>query len=1607
LESEPADKIIERFSSPVLVTQLQDDADQEQLRIQLVESKKRKLVELHKDEKKWDTDYTLHLPLQAIHDVLFVEPKACDNYMNSVKLRLLNPPDVFSWEVDYEAFQREIDRMYNWEVTEKRFRCRSCKELGEDETQCQACLSTMLSPESPGAACTSSGCNDKTCYWHPERDIFKGNCTSTWINPLIRPSFLNGRKRLVRWKVHCRTFNEPHTHLLQYVGHCWVWVLTFHNGQPMNVFKNGIRFLKSEGNGKRDSAHNEEKELQLNSSNQLVQNRCQLSTSFTYRIGIQLWPAHIYWPNARTILSKYVQDEKDSLLRYQDGLNRFDQLYGLQALLACFPAPIVREELRNPCADSKDNRFLAALQTTYLKDGSNKYLDPTCFMLSCLTMCEKYNDYDLKYVEWDKRHHCQDSEKQEGVDLWGKHPEATLWRCSDMYSTKTYEEDQSLMSGTNKLPKKVWIKNIYVTPTRIDYRISCDEACRLFVKNVVNKDYCAKVHFQTDLLAGKGFRKANFWVDDSGFAATAKVLMGTRSNGIGIPMLGGFSFHHMCYSDKQVKMSTYWAYAQGSHPEGMIAYRPKLTTADDVMNACCQSVYGNEVNRQWEKVTRVGERMAISGQSFSAGFIRSKIIEMDNVFFLKNESASIGCGLVLDSYMEDNPVAENDDNGMIWGNFNGLEGLWAVVPKELLTEMISRDQRSIQEIYDDRGSFERVSKIVMVLPEPVKKLMFVDKDESRLEVKSYLNATCCKTNRWLVGCLHEYGANMWELNKCAKVFDKWLKKIVDRNEEATFSFLEENRDLIQLSKFQQYSKDETNRERFYDTLINSMSRKVNSVCSSYLGIKRRLEIILTYPNVCIRGVPDFTGVLGPGEVFLKTRVLDYSLVKNHSKFDWTCPICENINQIDVRCRACVKKGMRFKQHNCQGCSWLKQTCQADSCGAKRLCFGGDYMVFEGDVGLLRNRSLNPSTYYRAKAVYNKHLDKLFQNCEVLLFCGKKDGNFLSNLYEGNIKGEDLLVITDEGLLPARNRNYPKQRVQEEAASKKLVDLDIEMSSTDFFIYMQQVTHRLSILSDYYEAWTNKNDGIVNEQCLELARLCSLATDFATDNQILNLHLEHNALTKIKFPDYLGYPSSLSTVYKDSIKTKLSGEIQIPDILKKKRSGVYKNGIWIERNGLGNPKKVRRWYSLNFGERKEYKKDLNVQKGKRYCGLYCEPCEQVMKNIKLYHAHLQSKYHKHKVRTKTLERYGIKSEQIAEKEPEKLPALKPSKPERQQPQRKEIIQRQEVPLPKSERAQRQERAVQPEPIPVDCSSESDVSEDWTATLGFQYLENREWVYCDDDFLNAKLNNIWHIFLNRKKRLKTCRWENKVFDLEKKRRYGRSRPRPLRWGTVEILDRSPTAHYVDFLYEVEKNEILLREKVDKFCGFISEPQQPPHTGSIQRPQHVNAPRLRRDHRQQNREPSGMNPFINNSPSYGPSYRPRAQESFSAQNDVSPRRQPNLYHNHRVSGRFHQRSSPPQQQYNPSSSHNSPRRFQDPDYPSYQQPPNHEPVPNYYSQTVYSYREIDRRSPENYHQLDLERMQQHHRQPVQYRENSQRFHDDFKENYQSHPDRWRNSP
>jgi len=1395
---EPCQKIVERWSSPVWVTSVFDGNNNDQIRISLVESKKRKL-EVSNHQKKYDTDWTLHLPVKAIHDIQCIEPGTEKNHAQAIKIRLDYPPDVLRWTVKYDWVHKQAERIYNWKPPDIRFRCNECKELNDDSEQCQGCLSWMgLYRESPGAICPKVACTDKSCILHPMRDLFKGNESCTWINPLSRASFLKGKKTLVNWKLHCRTFDEPPTHLLQNIGECWVWVLNFHDGQPVEKFKTMMKSKKVSFNPRTTvSEWFEERVLPLNSSNMLVQRKYKHVVAITYSIGIRLWPADTHWPHARTMLNKYLLDGSKSLLRYQDGINRFNQVYGLQSLMACFPAPIIREELLDPnteyCWDpghSQKNRFSTDLEFTKGEEGGKGVIEPDYYMHACRSMRNRFDDNTKKYDEWRKRHWCHNSEKEVRArqrkcaitnKLLGNHPESVLQRCRDAYNMYNYKSDMNKTSSKENLrEKKVWVKDIYVSPTRIDFKVKADENCRLFREELASKDYCARVHLQADFLPGKSHRRPHFWAEGAGFNVAAKIFMDNSPGGCGIPMFGGFCFHHLCYSDKQVKASTYWAYAQlGKHVKmaDSIACKPKPETALDVMSSL--SI--------WRQIKTVGKKMARAALYFSGGCGVGQLIEDSRVAFVNDRMAkdgkalTDGCGLILESYVKNNieRYRSRKNIAMIQAKYKGCKGMWVVVNKEVFKEVISEDRRR-GEKEDKSPSCVEVNDLIMILPRSMKKFQTRINIAPELEIKCTLGAKCCKTNRELIGCLEAHGVTFEVIRKYAVQMQKLLNRILQNDTKAALIFLEECRDYARLNQLKNNNFwGEKGRREFWDNL--KLTTDPKSIPANYADLKKRFKIMLRYPSVRMRAVADWTGTLGPGEIFLKTEVLEFSPLENHTNFRWTC----------TRCLGSVAASE-------------KKVCP--TCKAGRRCSAKDHQVYEGDVGLLKNPCLHPTSYIRAKAVYSRKLDRLFPNAEVFLFCGREGAEFclVNKLSGGDLDGDDFLVITQEDLLPMEKFDKCPELVYDEEEPEKVKDIPTNMDCVNFFVDYPNAD-KVAVISNYHEAWSNMKGGILNEQCLKLAKLHSIAIDFAKNGRKVDLNKDHTSLTQIKFPSYMPYPPDMSAHYKDSLKGKLYDSINIPEILKKN------NYVWWRKN-----------FCIN-------RHNKYLRNRACYFWFFCDLCEISFNNHpddSCYQRHIKENRHRQREILKARGMYELQKHDMRRNFPVNpssknfvsLPQHKPNPHER--PQGRKQPDR-GPPIGKNLQIRSINRAIKPEPEQTDQLKTEEL-----ATLSFQYLEDTSWVYCSKMELVLRLNGAW---LNLKDKVEkedvVLIYKKWVYNLSKKRRFGAHKPKPIRWGESDVLEASPTAEYVEDLYRTEKNPDLLREKVDKFCGFISKAQVPP--------------------------------------------------------------------------------------------------------------------------------------------------------------------------------------
>jgi len=636
-----------------------------------------------------------------------------------------------------------------------------------------------------------------------------------------------------------------------------------------------------------------------------------------------------------------------------------------------------------------------------------------------------------------------------------------------------------------------------------------------------------------------------------------------------------------------------------------------------------------------------------------------------------------------------------------------------------------------------------------------------------------IGAMCCKTNRELIGCMEAHGVKLEVIIKYVKAIEILLVKILQNDHHAACIFLEECRDYFRLNQLVNNSfRDNYEMDKFWDNLKNATNPKAKSVMVNYVEMKKKFKIILRYPSVRMKAVADWTGILEPDEIFIKTKVLKFSPLENHTDFDWTCTRCQTKNEASNK-RACV------------------------NCTAGRLCYPNDHLVYEGDVGLLKNPCLHPSSYIRAKAVYNKVLDGLFPNAEVFLFCGRADAEFclVNKLSGGDLDGDDFLVITQQDLLPMENFDKCPELVYDEQPPQRVTDVPTNMDCVNFFVNFQE-EDKVAIISQYHEAWSNLEGGILNSQCLKLARLHSIAIDFAKNGSKVDLDKDHKSLTQVKFPDYMGYPNNMSTEYKDSYKAKLSAAVDIPEELKRNRA----------------------WSDMNFGRSRGHRRSRNRRA--QYFRIFCEICEWDYKNLDLFNDHLDERKHRERLEIKQSSRdiYALQKRDSEAK------------------LRRKIYQDYTYPKTRREKCHSENCNLNRHNTEKGVKSSADVSrlkggekgsssnkenDIWCADLSFQYFDEQKWQYCEDYDLLAYLNRAWQDYINNRCSVDglVVEHEEYLYNLKDKRRYGKNGCVPLRWGYSEVLENTFSAEYLEMVTRTTSNPMLLREKQNSVCGFIS--------------------------------------------------------------------------------------------------------------------------------------------------------------------------------------------
>jgi len=113
--------------------------------------------------------------------------------------------------------------------------------------------------------------------------------------------------------------------------------------------------------------------------------------------------------------------------------------------------------------------------------------------------------------------------------------------------------------------------------------------------------------------------------------------------------------------------------------------------------------------------------MARAALYFSGGCGVQKLIEESCVAFVKDRIAkdgkalTDGSGLILESYVKKHIEKNRSRNGiaMIQAKYKGCKGMWAVVPKWVFEDVISKDKKR-WEMENKSPPLTEVSDLVMI-----------------------------------------------------------------------------------------------------------------------------------------------------------------------------------------------------------------------------------------------------------------------------------------------------------------------------------------------------------------------------------------------------------------------------------------------------------------------------------------------------------------------------------------------------------------------------------------------------------------------------------------------------------------------------------------------------------------------------------------------------------------------------------------------------------------------------------------------------------------------------------------------------------------------------
>jgi RNA-dependent RNA polymerase len=201
---------------------------------------------------------------------------------------------------------------------------------------------------------------------------------------------------------------------------------------------------------------------------------------------------------------------------------------------------------------------------------------------------------------------------------------------------------------------------------------------------------------------------------------------------------------------------------------------------------------------------------------------------------------------------------------------------------------------------------------------------------------------------------------------------------------------------------------------------------------------------------------------------------------------------------------------------------------------------GGYTVIQGTCLFARNPSLHPGDIRMVEAVDVPALHHL-KDCVVLPQTGDRD---LANMCSGgDLDGDDYLISWDVDLFPPTSEwNYPPMDYTSPPPVLSSGPVTVDDMTSFFVNYIKN--DKLGRIATNHRMWADReDDGVMNEKCLQLANLHSIAVDYNKTGVPSNLPAE----LKIKERPHWAEPRRRS--YKSrKVLGKLYDEVKLDNFL---------------------------------------------------------------------------------------------------------------------------------------------------------------------------------------------------------------------------------------------------------------------------------------------------------------------------------------------------------------------------------------------------------------------------------------------------------------------------